>query len=354
MNENEVLDFPGADRLIAAGQVAPPGAAVVDAARAAVRRAAAAESADVRVDAGRPRPRPRPRLRFGRTRRSRVLLSVAVAAVVAGAVAVPTVPFGGRPPAASADAASFLHQVAGTAAEARATDAPYWKVRKKMYTGQDSAATGWGAPGQVSGGPDTAGTSTVWLSRSGMINRAWNGQYALHPAGKEPDAQMSWQVAGLFVTWDDLRELPTEPRALKAYLSSGTPDTPEQEAVFNGIVTLLTAPASPDLRAALYDVLAGLPYLRLVGPVHDSAGRSGVAIEYDGEDIRSRVVIDPRTALPMEERQTTLGGPGNGDLVSGVTYLSLRPVLNAPEAVPYDDIPPDPDNPLDTLRLEKK
>ncbi|MDL5202499.1 hypothetical protein [Streptomyces sp. ALI-76-A] len=101
-------------------------------------------------------------------------------------------------------------------------------------------------------------------------------------------------------------------------------------------------------------VLAGPPYLRLVGPVHDSAGRSGVAIEYDGEDIRSRVVIDPKTALPMEERYTTLGGPRDGDLVSGVTYLSLRPVRDAPEAVPHEDIPPDPDNPLDQLGLRKR
>ncbi|WP_406330796.1 CU044_5270 family protein [Streptomyces sp. NBC_00203] len=343
MNEHEVLDFPGVDALIAAGEVAPPDAAVVDAALAAVRLAAVADSADARLDAG------RPRRRFGRTRRSRILLSAAVAAVVAGAVAVPTIPFGGTRPAASADAASFLHEVASTAADARTSDAPYWKVRRKMITGENSAATGWGSPVKVVGARSGAATSTVWFSRSGMISRAWNGQYAMTPAGKEPNAQMSWQVAGRQVTWDDLRKLPTEPRALKAYLYSGTPDTPEQEAVFNGIVTLLTAPVSPELRSALYDVLAGLPYLRLVGSVHDSAGRAGVAIEYDLDDVRSRVVIDPETALPLEEKTTALGGTHNGDLISAVTYLSLRSVRDAPKATSWDNIPPDSDDPLRKL-----
>ncbi|MDX3861499.1 hypothetical protein [Streptomyces europaeiscabiei] len=221
-----------------------------------------------------------------------------------------------------ADAATFLREVAGTAADARTTDAPYWKARRTM--------TGAGG---------TTTTGTVWVGRSGIVSRASNGKYTLFPPGGEADEQMVWPVAGLEVDWDELRELPTEPRALKALLHSGTPDAPEQEAVFNGIVTLLSAPVSPQLRAALYDVLAGLPYLRLVGPVHDRAGRAGVAIEYDGEDVRSRVVIDPESALPLEESNTTLGGPEDGDLVSSVTYLSLRAVRNAPEAVPVEPLP---------------
>ncbi|WP_037669813.1 CU044_5270 family protein [Streptomyces griseus] len=374
MSEHEVLGFPGADRLVAAGEVAPPDTAVVAAALAAVRLAAASDgagvSAGVGVDpgagvgvgarVGADRASPRTRLLswrpFGRTRRSRVLLSVAVAAVVAGAVAVPAVPFGDTPPAASAGAASFLHEVAGTAADAKATDAPYWKVRQKMTSGADDSPRPWGRPVPVrkGGGKDGSDVGTIWLCREGMISRAWNGQYALTPAGKGPDAQMGWQVAGMMIDWDDLRELPTEPRALKAYLYSGNPDTPEQEAVFNGIITLLRSPVSPELRSALYDVLAGLPYLRLVGPVRDSAGRAGVAIEYDGEDLRSRLVVDPKTALPLEERNTTLGGPGDGDLVSAVTYLTLQAVRDAPEAVPDDTIPPDPNDPLRDLTSGKK
>lgn len=348
MNENEVLDFPGADRLIAAGEVAPPDAAVIDAALAAVRLAAAADSVDTQPDAG------RPRRSFGRSRRSRILVAVAVAAVVAGAVAVPTIPFGGTPPAASADAASFLHQVAGTAADAPKPDAPYWKMRTKSAAGEGGAAGGWGSPVKVTGHRGDAAASTSWLSRSGRITRAWNGKYAFTPAGNEPGAQMEWQVAGMYVKWDDLRKLPTEPRALTAYLNSGNPDTPKQEAVFNGIVTLLTSPASPELRSALYDVLAGLPYLRLVGRVQDSAGRTGVAVEYDLEDVRSRVVIDPETALPLEEKTSRLGGPENGDLISSVTYLSLQSVWDAPKATPWDKIPPDPDDPLRKVLPKKK
>ncbi|MER6087729.1 hypothetical protein [Streptomyces bluensis] len=64
-----------------------------------------------------------------------------------------------------------------------------------------------------------------------------------------------------------------------------------------------------------------------------------------------RVVIDPKTALPLEEKTTTLGGPDNGGLISAVTYLSLQPVWDAPKAIPFDEIPPDPDAPF--LKIEK-
>ncbi|MFF3378496.1 CU044_5270 family protein [Streptomyces sp. NPDC002680] len=309
----DALDFPGADILAAAGEVTPPGAGTIDAALAAVRLAAAGEGAATDSKW--------PRRRFAGTRRSRILLSAAaVAAVVAGAIAVPTIPFGDTPPAAGANAASFLHGVADTAAEAPSTDAPYWKVSQKSVSIHD-----------------TASPTTVWLSRSGMITKR-KGRYVFVAAGKAPDAQMAWDVADGGVNWDDLPKLPTEPDALKAYLLSGKPTkTPKNEVVFRGIVTLLEAPVSSEVRAALYDLLARLPYLRLVGPVHDSAGRSGVAIEFDGQTTRSRIVIDPKTAMPLERQNSTLGGPADGQVYLTTTYVSLESVWTAPKAEPAEE-----------------
>ena len=34
--------------------------------------------------------------------------------------------------------------------------------------------------------------------------------------------------------------------------------------------------------------------------------------------------------------------PGNGDLVSGTTYLSSQSVRHTPKTVPFGEIPPDP------------
>lgn len=196
MNEHEVLDFPGADGLISAGEVTAPGADVVGAALAAVRLAAAADGAagvatgaaargavgDEVHDAS-----DRPRRRFGRFGRRRILASPAAVAAVA----------------------------AQTAA-----GAPYWKVRKTMH----------------GRGGDTTGTYR--FSRNGMIDRAPSGEYRWWPVGRDPGEQMAWQVAGRQVRWDDLPKLPTDPRALKAYFFSSNPNTPREEAIFNGTATL--------------------------------------------------------------------------------------------------------------------
>lgn len=319
----DVLDFPGADILVAAGEVAPPAAGTVDAALAAVRLAAAGEGAAADSKW--------PRRRFAGTRRSRILLSAAaVAAVVAGAIAVPTIPFGDTPPAAGATAASFLHGVADTAAEASSTDGPYWKVRARNVhrwvdeTGKDPIKP---PPGSAREGRST---TTSWISRSGLIMETSKGEYKRTGVGKEPGAQMSWQVVDMEVKWDDLAGLPTDPGALKAFLESGKPNTSKNEAVFNGILTLLRAPVSPDVRAALYDVLAELPYIRLVGPVDDAVGRAGVAIENDFEDRRIRIVIDPKTAMPLEQQNSVLGGPADGKTYLTMTWLVLESVRKAP------------------------
>ncbi|UIX32446.1 CU044_5270 family protein [Streptomyces sp. GQFP] len=322
LDDFDALDFPGADILVAAGEVAPPATGTIDAALAAVRLAAAGEGAATDSKW--------PRRRFASTRRSRVLLSAAaVAAVVAGAIAVPTIPFGDTPPAAGANAASFLHGVADTAAEAPSTNAPYWKVRARSVHRMVNE-TG-GAPIRPAPGMDLGPTTTTsWTSRSGVIVETSKGEYLRTGVGKEPGAQMSVQVAGMEVKWDDLADLPTEPGALRTFLESGNPATPKDEAVFNGIVQLLVDRVSPEVRSALYEVLAELPYVRLVGPVKDGAGRAGVAIEYDSEDRRTRIVIDPRTAIPLERKNFILGGPADGTAYLTITYLVLESVWKAP------------------------
>ncbi|MFE2580662.1 CU044_5270 family protein [Streptomyces sp. NPDC059378] len=319
MNDAEVLDFPGAHALIAAGDVAPPDATVVDNALSAVRLAAVADGADTGRNAGAAR-------RLIGTRR-RVLVVAAVAAVVAGAIAVPTIPFGETPPAASADAATFLHEVAETAADAQPSDAPYWKVSEKnIFTPRGYS-----------------NSFTVWIDRTGEIKHVpGSSAYTRIPAGKNPGSQSSWLVVDQRLTWDDLSKLPTDPGALKAYLLGGKHATSDEHLVFKSIFYLLAAPVSPEVRSALYDVLAGLPYLRLVGPVHDGSGRAGTAIEYDGPDRRGRIVIDPKTAMPLEYRATKLGGPRNGEFIMSTTFLTLRSVQNAPKAT--QTWPPIPGN----------
>ncbi|MCX4782943.1 hypothetical protein [Streptomyces sp. NBC_01264] len=125
MTEHDVLDFPGADGVRAAGDVAPPSARAVEAALTAVRAAVAAEAAE----AGSPVDAVPPRTAVRRRRLQRLLVSAAAVAVIAIGVAV--YPVVGHGPTATATAADFLREVAVTANERSLPQAPYWKVRSR-------------------------------------------------------------------------------------------------------------------------------------------------------------------------------------------------------------------------------
>ncbi|MFK0153145.1 CU044_5270 family protein [Streptomyces sp. NPDC090493] len=336
----DVLDFPGADRLRAAGDVAPPGPAVVGAALTAAR-AAAADRATVVPFASRPRHRGR----------RMVVSAAAVAAVAAGAAVYPAVGFGGNPPAAAADAADFLHRMADTAGAGSPSDAPYWKVETRTSVSSS-------APGGV---PWTrTRTETEWLGRNSFLRTSSgdggvveftglaNG-WALSPDGgarsttgyrvAQPGRHelTSWNVGGLpparrkAVTWDDLKTLPTEPTALRARLLDGSGGPEADRRLFNGVEALLAdAPAGPRLRAALFEVLAGIPHVRLAGSVKDSAGRSGTAVELGTGSGSSRMIIDPGTSELLEARTVARSAAGSDAGTVRTTYLSAGPSADAP------------------------
>ncbi|MFF1677957.1 CU044_5270 family protein [Streptomyces sp. NPDC058256] len=300
--EPDVLDFPGAETLEAAGRVDPPSPSAVAAAQAAVREAVARDMAAV------------PRQRRGRVRRRSAVAALAVAAVTAAVLVYPTVSVDGGPPAASANAAAFLQHVADAAADESkpATDAPYWKVRAR-YT----------HPG------GKADIQTTWFSRTAVILEQGPGGrdsgacrdgfcYFPEPRG------MVWTIGKTKLTWDELGKLPTDPAALKTRLLGDSADnTATTGILYNSIVQLLaTAPSSPQLRAALFEILAGMDGVRLVGPAKGSAGRQGTAVEWQGPELHHRLIVDPDTSDVLEHQEK---GAITGGAWLGTTYLSVGP-----------------------------
>ena len=84
---------------------------------------------------------------------------------------------------------------------------------------------------------------------------------------------------------------------------------------------------TPAVRAALYEVVARIPGVELVGPVEDPVGRPGVAVAMDhpAQDTRHTLVIDPETGTMLSEQQVTLeknfyGYPA-GTVVGHSTYV---------------------------------
>jgi hypothetical protein len=270
----------------------------------------------------------------------------------------PSVGIGSSRPAAQANAASFLHQMAVTAGAGSASDAPYWKVKTRWSV---HPRTGPGYPSR---------TQTEWLSRnrfligyeggrvfafSGVANGPEMAAGSLSPGiaqyspASRHSGQTSWRIGGLdrnavsqkTITWDDLTTLPTDSKALRARLLGDATGPEAERELFNGINSLLgNAPSGPRLRAALYQVLADSPNLRLVGHVKDSAGRGGTAVDLKGESgSSSRMIINSKTSQLLETSSVTPSNAPNPGTTMRITYLSAGPADNAPRPSPEPKAP---------------
>lgn len=293
----DVLDFPGADDLIAAGRVEPPSAQVVEAARA-------------RISAGRFVPLEATRRKQSRSRRL-LVAAAAVAAIAAGAVAYPVIGVGESKPPASAAAAEFLNRMATTAAGASETDAPYWKVHVEVDNEDDGQRQ-----------------STSWFDREGNVWGRRNSDGSIEkpvPGGK----LKVWAVGDKFLTWKQLEGLPTDPDALERRLG----DNPFVKAS----TLLQDAPLDPEVRAALFKIMARTVGVKLIGQVEDTKGRKGTAVEFTGRPVwledpatgkrttlpprTTRLVIDPKSGKLLESYDTAKGMAD-----SRATYLEVGPV----------------------------
>jgi hypothetical protein len=182
--------------------------------------------------------------------------------------------------------------------------------------------------------PATAGAAAQWKADgspalpSGKLPVATTAPFndlmyfADIPAGTTypPGSVLQWTPA-------QYQSLPSDPAALKAYIlrlnqgkSSLAPGETEQEAldsaVFGEITDLLDhEPITPQVRAAAFQVLAGLPGIKMLGPVTDPVGRPGYTIglgEYAAKDFGYTplvgsglvLIISPTTGTLLAEEST--------------------------------------------------
>ncbi|MEV6110884.1 hypothetical protein AB0M28_40265 [Streptomyces sp. NPDC051940] len=288
------LDWPGAELLVAAGDAAPPAADVVAAALEAVRTAAAAEQASA--------------VRNSRRRRH-VASAALVAAVVAGATIVPAVDMGGNEAPATASASEFLNAMAKTAAAEPASDAEIWKSVVEYDFGDVDAET-----------------------RARNIE-IFNVQftYEVRPDGSVErliDDLNDWVSANTGLTWASLKDLPTDPAALRTRLTAGVPEQYAESDMIQWAGDLLAiSPAGPELRAALFQIMAQSSQVRLVENAHDAKGRPGTELHWDLEGSSEGGshwiwLVDPETADLLEMRFIPNSGDGRQ---RRETYLYLGP-----------------------------
>lgn len=244
--------------------------------------------------------------RSARRRRTRRVGITALTATAAAAALVIAPSLGlGSGPTATAQAAEVLRE-AGAAAGAQPggwPDATYWHSTSTYRDGSGATYTReiWIGHHETGALRDQGlGDATIALGTGGF------------PAG------------GRSLSWDELYALPTAPDALENVLRHGINGAgPDDDSELFTIVgdLLRESPAPPALRQALWEVAAHIPGVTLVGPVTDSAGRPGTAVQRDNH----RYVLDPDNGSLLEEST-------GGDAGWRSTYLEQGPADTAPAA----------------------
>jgi len=289
-----LLDFPGADELVAAGRVEPPSAQALAGALAGIEAAVAAQEAGQHA-AGRKKGAvvTAPLRGRGMSGRRRVRVGLFTAAAVAAGVVTYAntgeTPAGTRSEARADTASVFLDDISTVAATRSVSSGKYWKTHL------------------------TIGDS--YLSQSMDFYVVNDGK--AYKKGIRPD----WQFGPKDLDWKGLEQLTTDPAQLLQLLQ--TPPRPKSISPFDQAVTLLgETPATPELRAGLFKAMAGLKGVKLVGTVKDSTGRGGTALEFAEAKSVGRVIVDPKTSSILEYTFTWTAGPSKGK-VTHQTFLSV-------------------------------
>ncbi len=188
----------------------------------------------------------------------------------------------------------------------------------------------------------------IWISHYGNGVLEDNG-VSSGSAGPRPRPLPG---GGKGLTWAQLYALPTDPAKLEPILR-GTPDgvkgaRPRRQpagwtrrsSTRSSVTCSGRAPAAPALREALYDVAANIPGVVVKGNYTDTLGRTGTAVERDGETL----VIDPSNGALLADIEgnpnaqetctpsTTPAKSASACFSGGVgyTYVSQGPATSAP------------------------
>lgn len=261
-------------------------------------------------------------------------------ALVGGGVALLAAAVGGGLlVTAPASAEQVLLQAASNAALQPVEEGQYWYVRSEI----DTSVT---VPYQ----------REIWLAREGGVLRdeflaaeaaELDDSEVFDPAlirnedlGQnytDPEADGTTTFGGnVSVTWDELEELPSDPEALSALLTERVTETSHGDAydLWDAATGLLReSPARPELRRALWEIIATIPGVTLDGPTTDATGRDGtaVSIDFSSQNLgRYALVLDPSDGALLETRYLD----NEGALLHTGTVVDQGPRDSAPRAQP--------------------
>ncbi|MBG0828228.1 CU044_5270 family protein [Planomonospora sp. ID67723] len=214
---------------------------------------------------------------------------------------------------------------------AKRPDLQYWRIWQdlgvKPATPQDEAA--WRAAGAPTSWryPKNMKTENLFSVPFKPLKAAAGERTAERLYGKWKGS--AGDLAGKSLTWKEVRAIPGEPEALRSYLeerigrlelTGSMMDVEEARAyiLLRDCVDIISGlPASPEVHASAYRILASLPGIRAEGEMTDPLGRRGQTLTYQEEiepGLFSKVqlVVDPSTGLLLAEVRTNTTKLANG------------------------------------------
>ncbi|MFI9561039.1 CU044_5270 family protein [Nonomuraea endophytica] len=214
---------------------------------------------------------------------------------------------------------------------AKRPDLQYWRIWQnlgvKPATPQDEAA--WRAAGSPTSWryPKNMKTEELFSVPSKPLEAAAGERTAERLHGKWKGS--AGDIAGDLMTWKEVRAIPGEQDKLRNYLeerigrlelSGSGMDVKEARAniLLRDCVGIISdLPASPEVRASAYRILASLPGIRAEGEMTDPLGRRGQTLSYQEEIepglfTKVQLVIDPSIGLLLAEVRTNTTKLANG------------------------------------------
>ena len=316
MDEIELLRGVGRD-------VPPPDGAARQAARVALMEVATQAAA-------------RPRLHWPRLRlqRPRLLIPAVVVPLVV-VLALGVVPLGNRPDPAAAAALTAVADVAAALPAAPLDGYRHTKSEGAWLVGEGGwpdypngiwallpvtrelwvKPDGSGRLIETRGEPIWFGPAdkAAWVASGSPLPSAEHTdvRFGATPAGYVPGTPQVWPGS---LHYEDVDALPTDPPALRQLIdqraAAGGGSTDYERFTIVGDLLRETV-GTPQVRAALYRVAAGLGGVELIGSVTDRAGRTGTAVamtsDQSSRGLEQRILIfDPHTSMLLEEQDTLL------------------------------------------------
>ncbi len=273
---------------------------------------------------------------------ARVLAPVAVALVALLALALASPLFGSHTGESNA-AARELQSLANVASAQPST--PTLAPGQFTYTRSDNVqlSTSFNVNGGSSSKLESF-TREIWIGPdgSGRIHEVGTGvspsnilDQQFGPGGLTPPLETDGFSEA------ELMRLAQHPDQLAQAIrqqAAGTKNPVNQES-FVIVGDLLRESGAPaQLRAALFQVAAGIPGVELLGNVTDPAGRTGVSVAISANGIRSELIFDRQTSMLLAERQTIVTPVPDlhfpvGTVIGSMTYLSSG-VVDSTTATP--------------------